>query len=70
MSKSDYEKLLPKSKPVKLPEGKKLADVALPDGYVPRFEAKEEGTIPEYFIYVISPDGYANLRRAPAPSMM
>ena len=28
-------------------------------------EANNEETIPEYFIYVISPDGYANLRTGP-----
>ena len=68
MSESDYKKLLPKTKPVKLPEVNKLADVVFPDGYEPRYEASEgyeEETIPEYLIYVKSPDGYANLRKGP-----
>ncbi|MCR5590822.1 MAG: SH3 domain-containing protein [Lachnospiraceae bacterium] len=68
LSEAEYKKLLPKTKPVKLPEGKKLADVVLPADYEYRYEAdevKEDETIPEYFIYVISPDGYANLRTGP-----
>ena len=68
LTKSQYDKLLPKSKPVKLPAGNKLADINLPDGYKTRYEANEtseEETIPEYFIYVKSPDGYANLRKGP-----
>ena len=68
LPKAEYNKLLPKTKPVKLPAGYKLADIVLPDDYEPRYEAneaQEEETIPEYFIYVISPDGYANLRTGP-----
>ena len=68
LSEADYKKLLPKTKSVKLPDGKKLADVVLPADYKPRYEAnevKEDETIPEYFIYVKSPDGYANLRKGP-----
>ncbi len=68
ISEADYKKLVPKTKPIKLPEGKKLADVVLPANYEPRYEAnevKENETIPEYFIYVKSPDGYANLRTGP-----
>ena len=68
LTKSDYNKLLPKSEPIKLTEAKKLADVVLPDDYKPKYEAnepREEETIPEYLIYVISPDGYANLRKGP-----
>lgn len=68
LSESDYKKLLPKTKPVKLPDVKKIADVVLPDGYKPRYEANEanqDETIPEYFVYVKSPDGYANLRKGP-----
>lgn len=68
LTESDYNKLLPKSNPIKLTAVRKLADVELPAGYKPRYEANEdytEETIPEYFIYVISPDGYANLRTGP-----
>ena len=68
ITKSDYQKLLPKSKPIKLPAGEKLADIELPDDYTPRYEAQEgyeDETIPEYLIYVKSPDGYANLRKGP-----
>ena len=42
LTKSDYQKLIPKSKPIKLPAGEKLADIELPDGYTPRYEANEE----------------------------
>ncbi len=68
ISEADYKKLVPKTKPIKLSEGKKLADVVLPDGYKPRYESNEvnkDETIPEYFIYVKSSDGYANLRMGP-----
>ncbi len=68
ISEADYKKLVPKTKPIKLPEGKKLADVALPDGYEPRFAANDDPkdeVIPEYFRYVKSPDGYANMRSGP-----
>ena len=54
LTEADYKKLLPKSDPVKLPEGRKLADVG-----------NKDETIPEYFIYVKSSDGYANLRKGP-----
>lgn len=68
LTKTDYDKLLPKSEPIELPAGKKLDEVVLPDGYTPRYEANEgyeAETIPEYLIYVKSPDGYANLRKGP-----
>ncbi len=68
LTESEYKKLLPKSKPIKLPTGNKLADVTFPDGYSPRYEANavpEDEVIPEYSVYVRSADGYANLRTGP-----
>lgn len=68
LSEAEYKKLLPKTKPVQLPEVKKLADVELPNGYEPRYEANEgprDEVIPEYFRYVESSDGYANMRTGP-----
>ncbi len=68
LTKSEYEKLLPKSSPIEFPAIEKLFEVALPEGYEPRYEANEgyeDEVIPEYLIYVKSPDGYANLRTGP-----
>ena len=41
LTKAEYEKLIPKTKPVKLPEPSKLSDVVLPDGYKPATEWTE-----------------------------
>ena len=68
LSEAEYKKLLPKTKPVQLPDAAKLADIELPDGYKPRYEANEgpkDEVIPEYFEYVTSRDGYANMRKGP-----
>ncbi|MBQ6128416.1 MAG: SH3 domain-containing protein [Lachnospiraceae bacterium] len=53
ISKKDFERLVPKDSPVKLPESSSLSDR----------EAIE--VIPEYLEYVGAPDGYANLRTGP-----
>ena len=38
LTKSQYDALVPKTKPLKLPNGEKLSDLVLPEGYKPSFE--------------------------------
>ena len=52
LTKSEYEKLIPKTEPIKLPKSLAISNMS-------------EETIPEYLIYVEAPDGYANLRTGP-----
>ncbi|MCR4789279.1 MAG: SH3 domain-containing protein [Lachnospiraceae bacterium] len=53
ISKEDYELLVPKDAPVKLPESYSLSDRDALD------------VLPEYLLYVNASDGYANLRTGP-----
>lgn len=53
ISKEQYDKLVPKTEPVKLPDPDALSDRSA-------LETKSE-----YFDYVNAPDGYANLRTGP-----
>ncbi len=55
ISKEEYEKLVPKTSPVKLPEGEKISSVTLPDDYVPSFES-EKNIYDDYYEIVSNAD--------------